>query len=385
MTTSTEEFERLASVPGAVIMQPTTLCQPLDCRYCYLPFRHEKHLMPVEVAQAVAQSVNEWAREDPRFEIVWHGGEPLSVGRLHLTKLMAPFGRVKHTVQTNAVLIDDAWCEFFLQHDMGVGVSIDGPPDMNRSRVTRVGHPAHRVILRGIERLKAHSIPFSAIAVVTDPDPARAAEFYDFFADLGCHSLGVNVEEQEGANTTTRTPDPARATEFWAALTAAWRARPVIQLREVARVLDFARAVLQGQASGRPASAAWDPLPTIAYDGGVVLLSPELAGFTDPRFGDFTTGNVLHHSLAGLLSEAEQRTSWLPEFWRGVDACRRTCPYFAFCGGGHAANRYFEHAGRMDGTRTSYCTTAKIALLEGVTRHVRDDEPHTDHRPRHGR
>ncbi|MFD8950497.1 hypothetical protein ACFV0B_16710 [Streptomyces xanthophaeus] len=48
----------------------------------------------------------------------------------------------------------------------------------------------------------------------------------------------------------------------------------------------------------------------------------------------------------------------MAEFWQGVDACR-------------AANRYFEHVGRFDGTRTRYCTTAKIALLEGVTRHVR--------------
>ncbi|MET7905728.1 hypothetical protein ABZS86_31430 [Streptomyces sp. NPDC005355] len=47
-----------------------------------------------------------------------------------------------------------------------------------------------------------------------------------------------------------------------------------------------------------------DPLPTVAYDGGVVLLSPELVGFTDERFGDFTTGNVFQHGLDRLLVEA---------------------------------------------------------------------------------
>lgn len=362
---------RLAATPGAVVMQPTTLCQPLDCRYCYLPFRKEKHLMTVEVAESVAASTDTWARRDPQFEIVWHGGEPLSAGRDHLGRLMAPFTAGKHTLQTNAALIDDAWCEFLLERDVGVGVSIDGPESMNTRRVTRAGHPAFRVVKRGIQRLKAHGIPFSAIAVVTDPDPARAAEFYEFFVELGCHSLGVNIEEQEGANTTVHAADRRRATEFWAALTASWQANPAIQLRELTRVREFAASVLYGESATGPAVRPWDPLPTIAYDGGVVLLSPELAGFTDPRFGDFTTGNVLHDSLETLLVEAERRTSWLPEFWRGVDACRATCPYFAFCGGGHPANRYFEHAGRMDGTRTRYCTTAKIALLEGVTRHVR--------------
>ncbi|MET7762148.1 hypothetical protein ABZS71_08935 [Streptomyces sp. NPDC005393] len=47
-----------------------------------------------------------------------------------------------------------------------------------------------------------------------------------------------------------------------------------------------------------------DPLPTVAYDGGVVLLSPELVGFTDERFGDFTTGKVLQPGLDRLLVEA---------------------------------------------------------------------------------
>lgn len=370
-TTDIQSATRLAAVPRAVIMQPTTLCQPLDCTYCYLPFRKQNHLMPQVVAQAVASTVNGWAARDPLFEVVWHGGEPLSAGRDHLGKLMAPFTGVKHTLQTNAALLDDTWCEFLLEHDVGIGVSIDGPAEMNSHRVTRAGHPAHRVIMRGIQRLRSHGIPFSAIAVVAEPDPARASALYDFFADLGCHSLGVNVEEQEGANTAEKTPDSVRATEFWAALVAAWEANPVIQLREVSRVLDFASAVLGGERVPGPAIQPWDPLPTIAYDGGVVLFSPELAGFTDDRFGDFTTGNVLHHELDQLLAEATDRTPWLAEFWHGVDSCRATCPTFAFCGGGHPANRYFEHHGRFDGTRTAYCTTSKIALLEGVTRHVR--------------
>ncbi|MFE0192595.1 cyclophane-forming radical SAM peptide maturase AmcB [Streptomyces sp. NPDC058989] len=352
-------------------MQPTTQCVPLDCTYCYLPFRKTRHMMQLPVAKAVADPVNEWARSVPGFEVVWHGGEPTAAGRDHLAKLMAPFRGVKHTMQTNAALIDDAWCDFIQQHDIGIGVSIDGPPHMNRHRVTEAGHPAYRVIRRGIDRLTAHGIPFSAIAVVSDPDPGRAGEFYDFFADLGCHTLGVNIEEQEGVNTRPGSYDKSRVVEFWAALTAAWEASRVVRIREVSRALQFAGAVLAGHQDGPPASQLWDPLPTIAYDGNVVLISPELAGFTDHRFGDFTTGNVLTTPLGTLLKEAGQRTAWLHEFWQGVDACRASCGFFGFCGGAHPANRYFEHAGRMDGTQTRYCTVAKIALLEGVTQHAR--------------
>lgn len=363
---------RLAARPRSVIMQPTTQCLPMDCTYCYLPFRKMKHLMAVDVTEAVAASVNPWAADDPAFEVVWHGGEPLATGREHLAALMAPFKGVKHSVQTNAALVDDAWCEFLLEHEMHVGVSVDGPEDMNTHRVTLAGHPGFHVTVRGIERLRRHGIPFSAIAVVSDPAPENAARFYDFFAELGVTTLGVNVEEQEGVNRVAKETDPVRTAEFWTALADAWRANPVTRLREIQRVINFAGAVLVGHdiAPG-PATAPWDPMPTIAYDGGVVMLSPELAGFTDARFGDFTTGNVLRDGLDVLVAEAEQRTPWIPEFWQGVDACRATCPAFAFCGGAHAANRYFEHDGRFDGTRTRYCATAKIALLEGVTQHAR--------------
>ncbi|MEU8462277.1 radical SAM protein [Streptomyces sp. NPDC029003] len=209
---------RLATVPHSVIMQPTTQCLPMDCTYCYLPFRKIKNLMPVSVAEAVAQSVNRWVPRVPGFEVVWHGGEPLTTGREHLAALMVPFKGVKHSVQTNAALVDDAWCEFLLEHDFAVGVSIDGPEDMNTRRVTLAGHPGFRVTMRGIERLQRHGIPFSAIAVVSDPDPADAARFYDFFAEMGVSTLGVNVEEEEGVNLGARTADHGRTVAFWTAL-----------------------------------------------------------------------------------------------------------------------------------------------------------------------
>ncbi|MFF4099256.1 multiple cyclophane-containing RiPP AmcA [Streptomyces sp. NPDC001903] len=140
-----------------------------------------------------------------------------------------------------------------------------------------------------------------------------------------------------------------RATEFWAALADAWRANPVIRLREIQRVVNFAGAVLgRHETAPTPTSAPWDPMPTVAHDGGVVMLSPELAGFTDARFGDFTTGNVLKDGLDVLVAEAEERISWITEFWQGVDACRATCPAFAFCGGAHAANRLRPLGERLD-------------------------------------
>jgi len=128
----------IATVPSYVIMQPTTLCN-LDCRYCYLPLRAHDRRMPVEVAGAVAASVNEWAQAVPRFSVVWHGGEPLAAGRDHLAALMAAFHGVEHHIQTNATLVDDEWCAFLAERGVKVGLSIDGPEDLTAQRVNRGG------------------------------------------------------------------------------------------------------------------------------------------------------------------------------------------------------------------------------------------------------
>ncbi len=360
----------IAAVPSYVVMQPTTLCN-LDCAYCYLPLRGADRRMPVAVAEAVAAEVNGWARTS-RFSVVWHGGEPLATGREHFARLLAPFGpEVEHHVQTNATLIDDEWCGFLAEHRIRVSVSVDGPQHRNGDRVTRGGRPAYERIMRGIEALRRHDIGFSALCVVGRPEPGLATELYDYFLDLGCDVLGINVEELEGVNTRTNRLPPEAVTAFWAELVAAWRRDPRIHLREIEWSLRYASAVLDGTADA-VLPRQLDPIPTIAQDGSVVLLSPELAGFSDARYGDFTSGNVLSSRLGEILAGAAT-TPWIAEFLTGVEACRTTCQYFGFCGGAHAANRYFEH-GRFDVTETDHCRNSKMRLLEGVLDHARDHE-----------
>jgi len=357
----------IAPVPGYVVMQPTTLCN-LDCTYCYLPHRALNRPMPVPVAAAVAADVNVWAAANDRFSVVWHGGEPLAAGRAALADLMAPFRGVEHHVQTNATLIDDPWCEFFAAHDVRVSVSVDGPAERNGQRVTRAGRPAYDRIERGIAALRAHGVAFSALCVVSDPRPELAAELYRYFLDLGCDVLGINIEEREGVNDRANAHGEAAVREFWAALVAEWRREPRIHVREIEHALRYAGAVLSGTADD-VLPRRLDPIPTIGVDGGVYVLSPELAGFTDERFGDFSSGNVLATPLRQILHAAARGTGWVGEFLAGVEMCRAECPYFGFCGGAHAANRYFE-LGRFDATETDHCRNSKIRLLEGVLDHA---------------
>ncbi|MCI0689398.1 MAG: radical SAM protein, partial [Sporichthyaceae bacterium] len=96
-------------------MQPTTLCN-LNCSYCYLPTRTQRRQMPPVVAASVAAAVTGRPVSEA-VTVVWHGGEPLAMPIAGFEELLAPFesgrvaGAVRHSVQSNATLITDRWCD----------------------------------------------------------------------------------------------------------------------------------------------------------------------------------------------------------------------------------------------------------------------------------
>lgn len=360
---------RLATTAPLVLMQPTTLCN-LDCSYCYLPDRAKARVMSVETADAVAEAVAAWSHAHS-VRVLWHGGEPLATGLAHFATLIGRFGTgrvhpVRHGVQTNATLIDDRWCELFATVPVEVAVSIDGPAPDNIARADRGGRDSTARTLRGIELLRRHKIPFGAIAVVADPTPARAVALYDWFAELGCTSLGVNIEERKGVHRDV-SDTGAQVAEFWAALAQRWAVDRRMRIREFAHAFGYFRDTLAGRSAAR-ADRPLSPMPMITWDGQVVPVSPDLAGFSSPRLGPFTVGSVADAPLGELLTRAAE-VPWVAEALAGVAACRATCDHFAYCRGGQAANKYFE-SGRLDVTETNYCRNSKIALMEGLIQHA---------------
>lgn len=359
-----------AARPQTVVVQPTTWCN-LDCSYCYLPFRSLKREMSAGVAGALAESVAELADGSHAIDIVWHGGEPLALGTRKFPALLAPFeelrraGRIHHYVQTNATLITEAWCELLTRHEFRVGVSIDGPAALNSHRVDLRGRPVFDRIIRGIDRLRAHDIPFSVIAVVGTGGIDHPEELLDFMARQGCQSVGFNMEEAEGVNTDRQQPTPEQAETFWRR-TLEWSRRHPgeLEVRELARLGEYLRVIRTGQRTDWDLCRL-DPIPTVSWNGDVVLLSPELADTADAEYGDFLAGSVLDQSLVDILGGAH-RLRYVQDFLAGLEGCRAECEFFDFCRGAQAANRYFEN-GSLATTETNYCRVTRQALVTALS------------------
>lgn len=350
-----------------LVVQPTTLCN-LDCSYCYLPDRKRQQLMDARVARALAASVAEQASDSP-VEVVWHCGEPLATPLGHMRSLLAEFealrraGAISHGVQTNATLIDEAWCELFDAYGFEVGVSIDGPAACNAARVDWTGRPSYERTMRGIAHLQKSDIPFSVICVVTPETIGRVSDLMSFFSDLGCASIGFNLEEQEGANTGRAPIATETAEEFWLQLWQVCGADSRLPIRDLDRLRNWLTSTRAGEVDNR----TFDPIPTVAYDGDVVMLSPELLGIRSEKY-DFVIGNVLHESVPSMLSVAARR-AYVREFDQALRTCAASCEYFAFCRGAQAGNRYFE-TGTFAVAETNYCRNTRQALARAALTHL---------------
>lgn len=337
---------------GSIVVQPTPLCN-LNCSYCYLPNRMSKHRMSPALSSRLAQSVI--AIGEP-VSLVWHGGEPLACGLAAFSALIQPFSGkavarlVRHCLQTNATMITDEWCDLFQTHDIAVGVSIDGDRDLNVHRRDWSGRQSFEKAWNGIRILQRRLIDFSVIAVVTESSLERAHQLYNFFASEGCKAVGINIVEREGANRST-IPDDERVTRFWEDLFEAWQANPVVEIREFSNTV---RWLIKNYDDDAPnAFQLIDIFPSIAHNGDVVLLSPELMSTVDPQYDNFVVGNLFSESLEMILERASS-VGYVQEYLLGLTQCRNTCEFFGVCGGGQASNKYFELK-NLSTTETAFC------------------------------
>ncbi|MFC9973314.1 cyclophane-forming radical SAM peptide maturase AmcB [Spirillospora sp. NPDC127200] len=382
MTRNTGYDRYIGQLFHTVIVQPTSFCNA-NCSYCYLPGRKARNEMPIEVAEAVAVGISRQGSTEP-VDVVWHGGEPLALGLSGFERRLQPFerlrcdGLVEHSVQTNGTLVDQHWCRLFRDYGVRVGVSIDGPQGANVDRVDWVGRPIFDRIMRGITALRDQRIPFSVIAVVTPQTIGDPAGLLEFLGGLGAVRVGFNLEEHEGLNTARAMIDADAAEAFWGTVISHRRGRGggprVRELEALASYLARARTGRKEEWNYAP----HDPIPTVAWNGDTVLLSPELLGIRAPAYDDFVVGNVRQELLTSMLERAPS-VRYVREFVAGLTACEATCAFFAFCRGAQAGNRYFEH-GTFAVTETAHCRNTRQALVRALASSITDQKETIDDR-----
>src|SRR5207302_3352348 len=65
-------------VIGIVVLQPTAFCN-INCSYCYLPDRNNKHVLEQSTVTRLFTELFASGWTAPQLTVIWHAGEPLVV------------------------------------------------------------------------------------------------------------------------------------------------------------------------------------------------------------------------------------------------------------------------------------------------------------------
>jgi uncharacterized protein len=352
---------------SVVVVQPTPFCN-INCDYCYLPSRNNKARISSDTLRTLFAKVfaSGWACAE--LTIIWHAGEPLVMPvsfydeafRL-IESLRPPQIRVRHSFQTNGMLLSKAWCDLFRTWQVGVGVSIDGPRRFNDAhRLGRDGHSTFDKTITGIRLLRSEQVPFHVISVLTDQSLDAPEEMLQFYIEEQIRDVCFNVEESEGDHVSALFASQAPRERFQRFLGHFWREARRRDCVDFIREIDAIIPRVFRPGDDELKNVQVEPFAMLNVDchGNVSTFSPELLGLKSADYKDFIIGNVHTHSLE-VMRASDALQAMTKDIAAGVARCRATCEYFSVCAGGAPVNKITEN-GSFDSARTGFCTLTQM-------------------------
>lgn len=180
-----------------VLAKPIGPICNMDCTYCF--YLEKENLYPTQNNWAMNDEVLEnfvkqyiEAQQIQTINFTWQGGEPTLLGldffkkTIALQKKYSNGKTVSNSFQTNGILLNDDWCEFFIENNFLIGLSIDGPEDIqNKYRYFKGGQPSFEKVIKSIDLLKKHKVEFNTLTCVNKYNSYYALETYNFLKEAG--------------------------------------------------------------------------------------------------------------------------------------------------------------------------------------------------------
>ncbi len=312
----------------------------MRCLYCYyhLEDQGEIKVMSEKVLTELIAKTLAFSDLDP-VQFIWHGGEPMLAGMdlykriLSIEEGLQDGKKIENHIQTNATLISKEWAEFFAQNKFEVGISLDGPEEVQNScRVFSNGQGSFRTVMIGLERLHDVNIYPSAIALVTRASLGQERKIFDFFANAGikrfllkpCYELSPTGEP------TKFSVSPREFSQFMIGILEVWLERddPSISIRNLAQMM-------VGIVGGKPSLCEFSGkcwlCPKVEFDGivgpcdSLSHQSYKFGNIADNTWEEIFQSKVFFQLLSGL-----QKSRSLCSGCEWLKNCHNHCPKYSY-------------------------------------------------------
>ncbi len=183
--------------PLSLLIKPASSLCNLRCEYCFYHASANQRqtacygMMTPELTEQLV--IKALAYADGVCTFAFQGGEPTLVGLdfykalVALQKLHNKKGvRIHNALQTNGVLIDEAWAAFLAENRFLVGLSMDGPKEVHDAlRKDGGGEGSHAAAMRAARLFDRYGAEYNILTVVSRASARHAAKVYGFFKKNG--------------------------------------------------------------------------------------------------------------------------------------------------------------------------------------------------------
>ena len=187
---------------SSLLIKPASAVCNLDCSYCFYldrdadPYKElPKRRMTDETLERLVDTFLFYSY--PQSTFAFQGGEPTLAGLPYFEKLIElqkQYGRdgqsVSNALQTNAILLDDAWAQFFREYNWLLGVSLDGPEELHDLyRYNKAGRGTWKQVMASVALLQKRKVDFNILCVLSQANVGKARELYAFYKGLGVDNI----------------------------------------------------------------------------------------------------------------------------------------------------------------------------------------------------
>jgi uncharacterized protein len=186
--------------PFTLLIKPSGSDCNMDCKYCFYKNRapevgRGRQRMSDEVLEKLVKDYLQLGFPVANFS--WQGGEPTLMGLdfyKRLVELQKRYGtggqEVSNALQTNAISLDEKWCQFLHDYKFLVGVSIDGPRQFHDYyRLDHSGAGTFDKVTRAIQTCKEYKVEFNTLTLLNKKNVEHPDELFDFFIENGIRYL----------------------------------------------------------------------------------------------------------------------------------------------------------------------------------------------------
>lgn len=339
------------SLPYNVIAKPIGAICNLDCEYCY--YLEKEDLYPdtksFKMSGEVLESyIRQYIHSQPfgtkEVTFVWQGGEPTLLGLPFFRKAFAlqqkyarPGMNITNSFQTNGTRLHDDWARFFKDHDVLVGISIDGPEEIHDEfRPDKSGNGSFQQVMQGLELLKKHDVRFNTLTCVQSDNSSYPVKIYRFLKSIGSTHMQFIpiVEPMPDGSVSYRSVHPKKYGTFLNGVFNEWLRQDDIG---VIFVQDF--DVTLNLVYGNPS-----PVCVHAETCGHALAiehNGDLYSCDHFVYPEFRLGNILDEKMLDMHESERQERFGMDKKDRLPEYCLK-CDFLSVCNGGCPKDRIVE-------------------------------------------